>query len=79
VTTAPAAGDGDRPFCPRCGADALQQRADDRENVVRNRLDVYRELTLPAVDVLGARYPLRRVDGVGEPQAVARRIASALG
>jgi adenylate kinase len=66
-------------ICPRCGKQALFQRTDDNEQTVRNRLEVYREQTVPAEDVLKAYYPLCRVDGVGELRAVAQRIRSALG
>ena len=64
--------------CPQCGGCNLQVRADDREETVRNRLAVFRAKTGPAVAELGRRYPLKRVDGRGDPAAVAQRIAGAL-
>ncbi len=69
-----AAGDP----CPRCGKGPLVQRADDREETVRNRLRVYREKTYPAAETLGRRYPLLRVDGTGRPSDVTQRIAGAV-
>ncbi len=45
---------------------------------MRSRLEVYREQTVPAEDVLKEHYPLRRVNGVGDLRAVAQRIRSAL-
>ena len=64
--------------CPQCGGRNLQVRADDREETVRNRLTVFRAKTGPAVAALGRRFPLKRVDGRGDPAAVAQRIAGAL-
>jgi adenylate kinase len=63
---------------PPPGAD-LEGRADDREDVVRKRLDVYEAMTaelLPYYEGLGI---LRRVDGVGSVDEVTGRIVQALG
>ena len=57
----------------------LEVRADDREDVVRKRLDVYEAMTaelLPYYERLGI---LRRVDGVGSVDEVTGRIVQALG
>jgi adenylate kinase len=57
----------------------LEQRADDKEDVVRKRLDVYEEMTselLPYYEKLGI---LRRVNGVGGVDEVTGRIFQALG
>ncbi|HEY1695029.1 MAG TPA: adenylate kinase [Polyangiaceae bacterium] len=57
----------------------LEHRADDKEDVVAKRLDVYLAMTaelLPYYEKLGI---LRRVDGVGSVDEVTRRIANALG
>jgi adenylate kinase len=74
ASLAPAAGD----TCPKCNAQALYQRDDDKEETIRNRLQVYREKTYPAAATLGERYPLKRVEGLGTPDEVSRRIKSAL-
>lgn len=75
-------------FCPFCGrADdpkrpgksALYQRADDREETIRHRLEVFRKKTLPAAWALEERYPLVEIDGLGTPEQVAARVAAALG
>ena len=63
---------------PPPGAD-LDHRADDREDVVRRRLDTYEAMTaelLPHYEGLGI---LRRIDGVGTVQEVTTRIFAALG
>ena len=48
--------------CDECGGE-LVQRKDDREETVRNRLEVYREQTGPLVDHYDKRGLLRRVAG----------------
>lgn len=48
--------------CHDCGG-ALVPRADDAEQVVRNRLDVYRRQTVPLVEYYGGRKTFCRVDG----------------
>ena len=63
---------------PPPGAD-LDHRADDREDVVRKRLDTYEAMTaelLPHYEGLGI---LRRIDGVGTVPEVTSRIFAALG
>jgi adenylate kinase len=62
---------------PPPGAD-LEHRADDKDDVVAKRLDVYEAMTselLPYYEALGI---LRRVDGVGSVDEVTGRIARAL-
>ncbi len=65
--------------CDVCGVE-LVQRPDDREDVIRKRLEVYRAQTEPVLAYYEStdRPPLR-VDGVGEVEAVTRRILEALG
>ena len=48
--------------CHDCGG-ALVPRADDAEQVVRNRLEVYRRQTVPLVEYYGTRPTFCRVDG----------------
>jgi adenylate kinase len=62
---------------PPPGAD-LEHRADDREEVVRKRIDTYEAMTaelLPYYDGLGI---LKRIDGVGTIAEVTERILAAL-
>jgi len=56
-----------------------QGRSDDDENVVRHRLDVYREQTAPLIDIYDGRSVLVRVDAIGEIADVTTRIVTALG
>jgi len=63
---------------PPPGAD-LEHRADDREEVVRTRVDTYEAMTaelLPHYEKLGM---LKRIDGVGRVEEVTARILAALG
>jgi adenylate kinase len=63
--------------CDACDGE-LQQRADDQEDVVRNRLEVYREQTEPLAAFYDARGQLRRVDAQGDVEDVTERVLSAL-
>lgn len=53
-------------------------RSDDTEDVIRHRQDVYNEQTAPLIEVYGQRGLLVEVDGMGEVDEVAARIAEAL-
>ncbi|AFV75374.1 adenylate kinase-like kinase [Thermus oshimai JL-2] len=57
----------------------LEGRADDNEETIRRRLEVYREKTEPLVRYYGERGVLRRVEGLGTPDEVYARIRAALG
>lgn len=59
--------------CDGCGRE-LTQREDDREAVVRRRLQVYETETAPVVDCYRDRGVLRRVSAHGEPEEVAVRV-----
>jgi adenylate kinase len=55
-----------------------QGRADDTEDVIRHRLDVYEEQTAPLISVYAARGLVITVDGLGEVADVTDRIVDAL-
>lgn len=57
----------------------LEQRADDREETVRRRLDEYDAMTAALLPFYEQRGLLRRVDGVGSPEEVTARIKQQLG
>jgi adenylate kinase len=63
---------------PPPGAD-LEHRADDREDVVRGRLDTYEAMTAELLPYYENRGLLRRMDGVGSIEEVTARIFRALG
>lgn len=56
----------------------IEGRADDTEDVIRRRLEVYGEQTEPLLDVYRGRGLLIEVDGLGEVEEVTERIFSAL-
>jgi adenylate kinase len=54
-------------------------RADDDPETVRERLHVYHDETEPLIEYYEQRDLLRRVDGTGEPDDIAKRLRGALG
>jgi len=56
----------------------LEGRVDDTEEVIRHRQEVYAEQTAPLIELFRARGILVAVDGLGEVDEVADRIAAAL-
>lgn len=56
----------------------LEHRADDREETVTKRLDEYDAMTAALLPYYEQAGLLHRVDGVGKPQEVTARIATAL-
>ena len=69
---------GRHALCDACGGDLLQ-REDDREEVVQERLRVYRKHTAPLLNLYRARGILREVDGAGGPEEVFGRLREAMG
>lgn len=53
-------------------------RADDNEDTIRTRFDVYREQTAPLLAIYGERGMILPVDGMGEIEEVTERMLSAL-
>lgn len=58
---------------------AEQGRADDTEETIRRRIDVYSEQTAPLIEVYERRGLLRRVDGMAPIDEVTAAITAALG
>ena len=63
--------------CDREGSE-LVQRADDREEVIRERLNAYEQQTRPLVEFYRQRDALLAVPGEGEPAALTQRLLAAL-
>ena len=55
-----------------------QGRADDTEEVIRRRMEVYAEQTAPLTEVYGRQGVLVQVDGMGSVDEVSGRILAAL-
>jgi adenylate kinase len=63
--------------CDVCGGE-LYQRADDKEETVRERLRVFLTQTVPILDYYGGQHKLIEINGSPGIQEVAREIISAL-
>jgi adenylate kinase len=63
--------------CDVCGS-RLIVRDDDKPEVIRHRLDTYREKTMPLIDYYEQRGVLKRVDGSLKPEEVGNRIRALL-
>lgn len=59
--------------CETCGGEIIQ-RSDDREEVIRERLKVYRESTAPLAEYYGATGILRRVEGDGPIDSIQAKL-----
>jgi adenylate kinase len=68
---------GEGPECHDCGG-PLVPRADDREQVVVNRLKVYRDQTEPLIAYYGGRSTYCRIDGARLPDDVTADIIQAV-
>ena len=55
-----------------------QGRADDTEEVIRHRMDVYEQQTAPLIDLFAQRGLLVKVDALGSVDDVTQRILTAL-
>lgn len=56
----------------------VEGRADDTEDVIRRRQEVYREQTEPLIELYRSRGVLHEVDGMGEIDAVTDRLLDEL-
>jgi adenylate kinase len=63
--------------CPACGGE-VYQREDDRPEVIRERLAVYRRQTEPLIDYYAGQGVLRTVESLGTPDEVDERVQAAL-
>lgn len=55
-----------------------RRRADDTEDTIRKRLEVYEAQTAPLIDYYKAKGNLRSIQGVGEIEAISQRIVKLL-
>lgn len=63
--------------CDKCGA-ALYQRDDDREETVKNRLQVYRDNTMPLIDYYDRKGVLTVIQGVGDIDSIFEQVQKAV-
>lgn len=59
--------------CDKCGGE-LQQRSDDKPEVVQERLEVYRKQTAPLIRYYEAKGVLKTVNGEQRPEQIFRQI-----
>lgn len=64
--------------CDNCGSHEFTRRADDNEESLRTRLMNYYRDTSPLIGYYYAKGQLKRIDGLGEIEEVAARVAGAL-
>ena len=61
--------------CPICGAaESLSKRKDDEESVIKHRLNVYRESTIPVLDFYRDKFDIVTVKGTDPIDEVTKGI-----
>lgn len=65
--------------CDSCGSTDFTRRADDNEETVRNRLNVYHEQTAPIATYYSDHGILKQVDGMAEIDNVTSQLESIIG
>jgi adenylate kinase len=64
-------------ICDKCGS-LLYQRSDDKENVIRNRLETYNKETKPLIDFYKDRGNLKDIPGSGSIEEIFQSMKSVL-
>jgi adenylate kinase len=64
--------------CEACGKGPIIQRPDDKEDVIRTRLEAYETSTRPLKDYYKSRGPHAIIDGTGSSEDVFARIKTAM-
>ena len=60
--------------CPNCGAkDSFYQRSDDKEEVIKKRLEVFNSTTKPVLDYYSEKNKVIFVDGIGNVEEISQR------
>jgi adenylate kinase len=68
---------GKENICDKCGGE-LYQREDDKEETIKNRLDIYEKSTAPLIDYYGKKSILKSVEGTGNIDDIFNKICSML-
>ena len=63
--------------CDKCKGE-LYQREDDKEEVIKSRLEVYHSQTAPLIEYYQKKGLLKKIDGVGGIEEIFSRVMSAL-
>jgi adenylate kinase len=64
--------------CDKCGGE-LFQRDDDKEETIKNRLEVYEKSTAPLIDYYRKKNILKSVEGMGSVDDIFNKVCSVLG
>ncbi len=65
--------------CPNCGAkNSCIKREDDKEDVVRKRLEIYRKTTFPVIDYYKDKYKIITINGTEPIEVVTNKIIAEL-
>ncbi|HDZ62582.1 MAG TPA: adenylate kinase [Nitrospirae bacterium] len=64
--------------CDKCGGE-LTQRDDDKEDTIKNRLEVYEKSTAPLIDYYKGKGILKSVEGTGSIDDIFNKVCSILG
>lgn len=64
--------------CDKCGGE-LFQRADDKEETIKNRLEVYEKSTAPLMDYYSKKNILKSVEGMGSVDDIFNKVCKILG
>lgn len=68
-----------RDTCPNCGASgSFYQRSDDKEEVIRKRLEVFKSTTKPVLDYYRKNTDVIYINGMGTIEEVSQRIMQEL-
>jgi len=65
--------------CPNCGTkDSFYQRSDDKEEVIRKRLEVFNTTTKPVLDYYSENENVIYIDGIGKVEEISQNILQKL-
>jgi len=64
--------------CDKCSGE-LMQRDDDKEDTIKNRLEVYEKSTAPLIDYYSGKGILKSVEGTGSIDDIFNKVCSMLG
>ena len=65
-------------ICDKCGGNLIQ-REDDKEDVVKKRIEIYNESTAPLIEFYDKKGVLKRIDGLASMDDVFNSIKASLG
>lgn len=64
--------------CDKCGTVGLKQRADDNEQALNQRFDLYEQETVPAIEFIKSRFNHKVIDANQSPDQMIEEVKKAL-